>query len=265
MSPQNDTVKGLLDDAESQDVDSIDSFSIKSSINGLPTDHNGYVPKSTTLSVYRSGSRCRYTGMVFALDNQQTHFAEFRNWNASAKRNEIIIRRGDEGSGPQAGAINFHHWLCDQSRRVELTLGDGSSSSCSGIIDQQRDDVIEITRPHVFARHTFVMNGREMTWQQVRGEGAQKTRRFYQRHLKCVDSEGNEMATFWLESYRGKGDEKLAGNFEVQQEGLEPEVVEGLMLTFLAVYVKLRKRAMQSWQAGNIGGLVMLSLYAVQG
>ena len=123
----------------------------------------------------------------------------------------------------------------------------------------------EVSRLHVFAAHPFTLAGREYFWKQSKGEGEERVKRFYQRHLKCVDAQGNVLAVFYVESYRGQGDKRLVGRFEIQQEGLDLLTVESLLLTFLAVYVKLRKRAMQGMQAGNLGGLVTTALYAVQG
>ncbi|GAB7362348.1 hypothetical protein MBLNU230_g2674t1 [Neophaeotheca triangularis] len=291
------------DDSDSVSIDSLDSIDAPSSNNkhttapGFPTDASGLVPNGTSLLVSRTGSRCKYTGLVFTLPEtyQQSYVAEFLNCNASAKRNEIVLHRGGVDGEPSGhdgdvvGAINFHHWLQDQSRSVEISVpggGDGgavidapeistgSGSEGGGVAnaapvagDRGGSEIIaEIKRPHVAAKHSFSLGGREMTWRQSKGEGERKVRRFYQRHLKCQDSEGREVATFFLESYRGKGEERTVGRFEVQQEGgLERDVAEALLLTFVAVYIKLRKRAGQGMQAGNLGGLVTTALYVAQG
>lgn len=172
------------------------------------------------------------------------------------------------------GSINFHHWLRDQSRKIEISMN--SSDSIPRLELEEHDteapqtegngNAIKVSRSHLLANHVFTLNGQQYRWRQTRGEKDEKPDRFYQRHLECLSSSGQRVAMFYLESYRGAGEERVVGRFQVvKEDGVSAEELQCLLVTFLAVYVKLRKRAMQGMQAGNLGGLVTTTLYAVQG
>merc|ERR1712070_1140639 len=88
--------------------------------------------------------------------------------------------------------------------------------------------------------HGFVRGDKRFFWRRSRESGG-----IFKYHFECVD--------------------ETVGRFEVRKAGLKPELVESLLMTELALYVKLQKRVIQGSQAGHLGGLVAAALYVVGG
>ncbi|KAI6876107.1 hypothetical protein KC318_g18194 [Hortaea werneckii] len=176
-------------------------------------------------------------------------FAEPRNWVSSSSREEVVFFRGSKTEGETPlGGVNFHHWLTDQSKAVIVTDSGGNE------MDMRR------TGP-VTNEHGFVRGDKRFFWRRSRESGG-----IFKYHFECVDEADTQYAHYMSERrICSTGPDRTVGRFEVRKAGLKPELVESLLMTELALYVKLQKRVIQGSQAGNLGGLVAAALYVVGG
>ncbi|KAI7345464.1 hypothetical protein KC320_g8311 [Hortaea werneckii] len=257
--------KQLQDESDKKDqfddyMDELDSDSEVQEhpiINGLPTDDNGDVPLGLTIRIRRTPKGQNPRGLIFTAEEgsahagppQQVMFAEPRNWVSSSSREEVVFFRGTKTDGETPlGGVNFHHWLTDQSKAVIVTDSSGNE------MDMRR------TGP-VTNEHGFVRGDKRFFWRRSRESGG-----IFKYHFECVDESDTQYAHYMSERrICSTGPDKTIGRFEVRKAGLKPELVESLLMTELALYVKLQKRVIQGSQAGNLGGLVAAALYVVGG
>jgi len=256
--------KQLVDESDKKDqfddyMDELDSDSEVAEhpiINGLPTDSNGDVPLGLTIRIRRTPKGQNPRGLIFTAEGeahtgppQQVLFAEPRNWVSSSSREEVVFFRGTKTDGETPlGGVNFHHWLTDQSKAVIVTDSSGNE------MDMRR------TGP-VTTEHGFVRGDKRFFWRRSREAGG-----IFKYHFECVDEADTQYAHYMSEKrICSTGPDRTVGRFEVRKAGLKPELVESLLMTELALYVKLQKRVIQGSQAGSLGGLVTAALYVVGG
>lgn len=230
----------------------------------LPTDECGEVPQGLTIRIRRSAKGQEPRGLIFTAEEgpatgtetgesasaaRQIMFAEPRNWVSNASREEVIFYRGGKRDGPAIGSVNFHHWLVDQSKAV--------------IIKDDRGNEMDLRRTTAFKnQHGFVLGDQRYVWRRSKEAGGA-----FKFHFECVDEQERQLAHYMSEMRAPcrPGPDKRVGRFEVRQAGLRPEVVEALLMTQFALYVKMQKRVLQMSQAGNMGGLMAAVLYVVGG
>lgn len=229
----------------------------------LPTDESGHIPQGTVLLMSRAKRDSEHRGLMFAtmpsseayvetLPVHEVMFARQLSSIASGKRHEVIFERGGPG-GPQAGSLNFHHWLVDQSSSITVHVGE--------------EVPFKLDRG-ISGPHKFEYGGKSYAWQKTKGDEPTMGSKICRPHLECTDDEGTLYASYKHQSHslcwRG-GKEKALGIFEVKADGLESSLVEALLISMVAVWIKNQKRMLQGSQAGVAGGLGAAIAYTVMG
>jgi hypothetical protein len=237
------------------------------------------------------------------VEIQEVMFGSAETCIAKGSRNEITFLRSSSSptpadinndtklnapTSPEIGSINFHHWILDRSRNVIVTNSTGfatnlrRSAACGPhhfTLPSSTELYWQETRTVYVPASTTTSEeaakgeegGEEEEEEEMKNVDGQYRHRILKRsnvlqcrNLKCVDAEGRIYASYarapdiWCTG-------KRVGHFHLLREGLTPDEVETLLMTLLAVYVKLRKRFMQASVAAYAGGLVTLGMYAVQG
>lgn len=174
---------------------------------------------------------------------------------ANSKNEEVVFERGGPGGDP-AGYINFHHWLLDRDKSIIVASSNGQQTN--------------LKRSRLLLKHAFELNGRKLFWRRSGGgEGSGFSKKITRPHLECVDENDEVVALFTQKKMKCFGssgeEEKLGGELEIKEDGLDASYIEFLLMTFTAVYVKLQKRLMQASQAGWAGGLPTAVGYIIAG
>ena len=281
------------ENAETESISSLDSLppaidtltpaNLSSSC--LPANSDGKVPSNLSILVSRTHKGASPRGFTFSLStsysaiddstvelqdlgNQQQVaqilFASIENWISKDSRNEITFIRSMNDTGPEIGNINFHHWIVDQSRDVIITLPSGFTTNV------RRENVTQSHRfelPEISGKSVGEVT-KKLYWRRTRGvEGtADEHRSWWRQNLKCVDEHEKLYASYTRTKGRStNASEKRVGRLNLHSEKLTVLQVEFLVMTFLAVYIKLRKRLIQGSHAGYAGGVFTPGLYAVGG
>lgn len=262
-----------LDEAEDSGLEAVDSADESAPLQQnrafreIPLDATGCVKGDLVFEM----SRCSLMepspqrGLMFAFQDvdgvHRTLFARSEAWIAKAAREEVVFHRGLGTPGKHdasvVGGIDFHHWLVDQSRSINVrhNLGD--------------DSPVRLCRQGLTRNHSFDFRGQTYTWQRTGNslEG-QNESRLLKMNLKCMDESG-KMLAFYTKTKSGFrrccDSNKQVGHFQICSKGLDSGFVELLLMTFTAVYVKLQKRILQGSQAGWGGGTGAAVMYAIGG
>lgn len=238
-----------------------------SAFHSLPLDGDGSVKDGLVLEM----SRCSFKephaqrGFMFVLgegnDPVPTLFAKSEAWMSKASREELVFQRGlsgpDSATPAKVGTVNFHHWLVDQSRAV-IVEHEGYSGG-----------EIDLRRSGLTSTHKFSFRDQNLSWSMTSEslEEPSPSRMSLRKHLQCQDEDGNILASYTRERscFSSRSKDQFVGRFHVRHPGLDPVLVEVMIMTFVALHVKLQKRKVQGSQAGVAGGLGTAVSYAVGG
>ena len=261
----NDDSDGL-ESVASINNDKVDQGPMKFA-QSFPTDASGCVMEGLVLEMsrYLGKEPTSERGMIFTMATnsglREVLFAKSEAWRAKGSREEVVVQRGltglDNLHPVVVGGINFHHWLFDQSKSIVIQHSDYFG------------DEINLRRQGLSWTHAFEIDGRKFVWQREKESnetGDNSSGKFWRRqNLQCVDEEGNVYATYARERGLCCSRGRQIGRFEVVMSGLSGNFVETLVMTLVAIYVKMQKRMIQASQAGYAGGLVAALLYIIGG
>ncbi|TKA34209.1 hypothetical protein B0A50_00189 [Salinomyces thailandicus] len=211
---------------------------------GLPTDEHGAVPSDLTIRIRRSAKGREPRGLIFTADSpegpQQVMFGEPRNWTSDSSSEEVVFFRGAKSDTSAIGSVDFHRWLKDQSDPIAIRHGGGNET--------------DLRRTGKFTNeHGFVLGDRRFSWRRSKEAGG-----ITKWHYECVDETESQYAFYMSEKVEGRsGSERNVGRFEVRRKGLKPETVEALLMSEIALFVKLQKKSQG-------GGLAAAAQYALQ-
>lgn len=214
---------------------------------GLPTDPNGHVPDGLTIRVRRTAKHKDHRGIAFCTQDgplgamKQVMIAEPTGWTTSGSREELVFTRGAPPSGSHIGMVDFHNWLDDQHKHI--------------VVKDIKGIPMELTRLGMGSTHEIQIGGKQFIWQRSRGHGHDRS--FGKSSLECIDAKDKVYAFYTSDSHKGDaGQERRVGRLEIKAEGLSVELVETLLMNFVAVFVKLQKRVQQgSMLTGVLHGI----------
>lgn len=159
--------------------------------------------------------------------------------------------------GAYIGGIDFHHWLLDASSAVKILVPTRD--------EKEGEEEIDIKKSgwDIYS-YNFEFRGRKFVWRKTKDQKLLEMLK-----LECVDEEsGEQWATYAAEKRWcrwNSASERAVGRFEICKAGLQEEVLEMLMMSFVAVQTNAQKRVLQGSQAGWGGGLGAAVLYTVGG
>lgn len=224
---------------------------------GLPFNRDGNVPRGLTIQVRRTDKQCKSRGLVFSTQQddsevaKQIMFAEPHGWTSAGDQQTLVFEHGAASTGPTVGSVNFHPWLTDH-RKGDVEIHDALG------------DRIHLMAAGMSATHNFELHGKTYTWRRTHGKGGEKT--FWKSHLECVDEAEQVYAFYTGDRHEtASGQESTVGRFEVTAADLRPEFVEVLLMTFMAMFVKLQKRMLEESRLGSVGRLASKALYSIGG
>ncbi|KAK5125930.1 hypothetical protein LTR85_011285 [Meristemomyces frigidus] len=223
---------------------------------GLPVDARGNVPEGLAIRVQRTAKHTKPRGLVFSVQAdggvaKQVMFAEPHGWTTAGSQQTLVFERGGPSTGPTVGSVNFHAWLADQRK------GDVE-------IHEAQGDRMHLKATGMSATHHFEMHGKTYIWRRTHGTGEDKT--FWKSHLECVNEAEQVYAFYTGDKHKAdSGHEITVGRFEIKAADLRPEFVEVLLMTFVAMFVKLQKRMLEESHSGIAGKLASKALYSIGG
>jgi len=223
----------------------------------LPLDANGNVPTGFALRIRRTPKGKKPHGLVFTTEQSSAHkqvlFAESKHWVSDATREELVFYRGSPASGRAVGRLGFHNWLADEHKPVVVK-------------DTVHNETMQVRRTSkVHNEQAFMQGNKQYFWRRARGSGREDHKGHFRHHLECVNEAEQVYAIYTSESEPSTsgGADSMVARFEVTAPDLKPEFVELLLMTFVAVYVKLQRRILEHNQSGA-GGFVRRALYGVR-